>query len=249
MPPPDFQDRLSHISTLWTLVRQAHGEQAEPARDAQGQLLQRYGGAVHRYLLASVRDSHVADELFQEFSLRFLRGDFRRADPERGRFRDLVKTALFHLIIDHQRRQGTHRAAALGQLPEPAVTDPSTLASDKEFLNSWRDALLDRAWAALSAAEQETGQPYFTVLRFRAEHPGLSSPKMAVELAAAMGRTWSPEALRQVLHRARQRFAEVLLDDVAGSLSNSQPDALENELNDLGLLSYCRSALAKRRGS
>ena len=98
-------------------------------------------------------------------------------------------------------------------------------------------------------AEQETGQPYFTVLRFRAEHPGLSSPKMAEQLAAALGRTWTPEALRQVLHRARQRFAEVLLGEVAGSLSSADPEALENELNDLGLLTYCRSALEKRRGS
>jgi RNA polymerase sigma-70 factor (ECF subfamily) len=247
MRPDELENRLSHITTLWTLVHQAHTDVKAASRSAQEQLLQRYSGAVYRYLLASVRDPHTADELFQDFSLRFLRGDFRRADPGRGRFRDLVKTALCHLIIDHQRRQKSRRAAALEQLPEPAVSDPSTLASDRQFLDSWREALLDRAWSALAAAEQETGQPFFTVLRFRAEHPGLPSPRMAEQLAASMGRSWSAEGLRQVLHRARTRFAEVLLNEVSASLDNADREAVERELDDLGLLTYCRSALAKRR--
>jgi RNA polymerase sigma-70 factor (ECF subfamily) len=247
MDADELQDRLSHISTLWTLVERAHAEARGEARTAQRQLLERYSGAIYRYLLAAARDAHVADELFQEFSLRFLRGDFKRADPERGRFRDLLKTSLFHLLIDFQRRQKTRRAADLQQLPEPAVSDPSTLASDRQFLDSWRDALLDRAWSALAAAEKESGQPYYTVLRHRAEHSNQTSPEMAEEVGALLGRTFSAEGLRQVLHRARQRFAEVLLNEVAASLETSDIEAIERELEDLGLLSYCRSALAKRR--
>src|SRR3712207_7176976 len=51
------------------------------------------------------RSEAAAEELLQEFAVRFLRGDFRRADPQRGRFRDYVKTALIHLVIDHQRAE------------------------------------------------------------------------------------------------------------------------------------------------
>src|SRR5271165_1024348 len=95
---------LNHISTIWSMVRKAHGVPgaANPALEA---LLERYSGAVYRYLLGALRDPHAADDLSQEFSLRFVRGDFRNADPQRGRFRDLVKTVLFHLIVDYQRRQ------------------------------------------------------------------------------------------------------------------------------------------------
>ena len=38
-----------------------------------------YQGAAYRYLTAAVGDPDVAAELFQEFAVRFLRGDFRRA--------------------------------------------------------------------------------------------------------------------------------------------------------------------------
>src|SRR5262245_61954396 len=97
--------RLSRISTLWTLVNQAHRGAPDVVGSAQQRLLEHYGGAVHRYLLGGLRDPEAADELFQEFAVRFLRGDFQNADRGRGRFRDYVKTSLFHLVADYQRRR------------------------------------------------------------------------------------------------------------------------------------------------
>jgi DNA-directed RNA polymerase specialized sigma24 family protein len=97
--------RLSRISTLWTLVARAHADPADDHVRAQRVLMERYAGAVHRYLLGALRDPDAADDPFQEFCLRFLRGDFRRADPAKGRFRDFVKSAVFHLVVDHQRQR------------------------------------------------------------------------------------------------------------------------------------------------
>ena len=101
-----FNQHLSQISTVWTVLHQANAgpTSARDAGEAQTRLLQRYGAAIYRYLLAAVRDRDAADELFQEFALRFVRGDFSRADESRGRFRDFLKTALFHLVVDAQRR-------------------------------------------------------------------------------------------------------------------------------------------------
>ena len=98
---------LNRISTLWTLVRTAHGPGAddEARVDAQAKLLERYQRAIYRYLLHVLRrDADAADELFQEFALRFLRGDFKGADQRRGRFRDFLKGVLIHLVADHHRR-------------------------------------------------------------------------------------------------------------------------------------------------
>ena len=81
-------ERLSRISTMWSLVFQAHAGKVDAAASAQNVLMQRYGGAIHRYLLGALRDADAAADLAQEFALRFVRGDFRRANPERGRFRD-----------------------------------------------------------------------------------------------------------------------------------------------------------------
>jgi hypothetical protein len=46
MDPEQSLNRLSHITTLWTLVRKAH----EPGSTAHAQeeMMRRYGGAVHR---------------------------------------------------------------------------------------------------------------------------------------------------------------------------------------------------------
>src|SRR5437867_9487672 len=98
MQPSDLNQRLSKIATLWTVVFRAHEGGADSAQEARNRLMLRYSGAVYRYLLGAVRDPEAAGDLCQEFALRFLRGDFRRAAPERGRFRDYVKSALINLV-------------------------------------------------------------------------------------------------------------------------------------------------------
>ena len=92
MSPVDQDDRLSRIATRWTAVFRAHGDAPTQAEAARHRLMLHYSGAVYRYLLGAVRDPDVAADLCQEFAVRFLRGDFRRADPGRGRFRDYLKT-------------------------------------------------------------------------------------------------------------------------------------------------------------
>jgi DNA-directed RNA polymerase specialized sigma24 family protein len=103
---------------------------------AQGQLLDRYGGAVRRYFLGALHDADAADELFQEFALRFVRGDFRRADPERGRFRDF----LYHMIVDHQKRRRRRPAALSADVRDPASPSQETSASDRVFVENLRRA-------------------------------------------------------------------------------------------------------------
>src|SRR5262245_54219691 len=105
MSDEPINERLSKISTAWTLMQQAHGDQTAAAAAAQEQIALRYGKAVQRYLQAALRDPAAAADLTQEFNLALVRGTFRLADPERGRFRDYVKGALFHLVSGYRRKQ------------------------------------------------------------------------------------------------------------------------------------------------
>lgn len=238
-------EHLSLISTVGTLLRQA-GEADGPARlAAQQQLLERYGSPVRRYLQGILRNSEAADDLFQEFALRFLHGRLDGFNPERGRFRDFIKGVLFHLVAEHHRRQRRQPCAMPANCPEPADNPPTLADQDREFLASWRNDLLARAWAALAAFEQTTGQISYTVLRFRADHADLPSPKMAEQLSVQLGKPLTATGVRQMLHRARERFAEFLLEEVAQSLVNPVPEQLEQELIELGLLEHCRSALER----
>jgi RNA polymerase sigma-70 factor (ECF subfamily) len=238
-------DHLSLIPTIWSLVYAAHHGTAEAAKAARHELLLRYGDAARRYLAKVLRQPDAVDEVFQEFSVRLFRGNLHGADPERGRFRNFVKGTLFHLIADYRKRQ----ARWPGPLPDDGaalVASGDGADSDHSFVESWCDELLARAWARLKQAEAETGQPYHAVLRFRADHPDLRSPQLAEALAAQLGRAFTAVGVRQTLHRARQRFATVLLDEVAHSLANPSEDELHEELVELGLLDYCRPALERR---
>jgi RNA polymerase sigma-70 factor (ECF subfamily) len=234
---------LTSTTTLWGLIQEANHGSEESARQAREAVLRRYAGAVYRYLLAALRDPHAADDLSQEFSLRFVRGDFRNADPQKGRFRDLIKTSLFHLIVDYQRRL-KHVPQALPDYERGPVEDPpETYQSDEKFLESWRQQLLSQAWSAL----HEAAPVYYKVLRLRAEEPQLSSGGMAERLAATVGKNITADWVRQTLRRAREQFAELLLEELAGSLDNPTRERLEEELIDLRLLSYCQQILARKR--
>ena len=114
------EPRLSQMSTHWTAVIEAHSGTPDQVNPAVSQLMCRYAGAVHRYFLKAVKDPSEAEELDQEFAVRFLRGDFRRCDPKRGRFRDYVKRSVQNMISDHFRRK---KASEKRRVPmvEPAV--------------------------------------------------------------------------------------------------------------------------------
>src|SRR5947209_5228786 len=134
----DRNPQLTQISTQWTLVFQAHRGTPEQVAAAQVELMARYAGAVHRYLLAALRDPEAAEELDQEFAVRFLRGDFHRVDPARGRFRDFLKRALRNLMTDYRRRKSVRPRTLGDALPEPADPEADEADFDRRFLESWR---------------------------------------------------------------------------------------------------------------
>jgi RNA polymerase sigma-70 factor (ECF subfamily) len=230
-------------------VQLAHGDDTA-VRPAQQALLDRYGGAVRRYALAALRDEDAADEVFQEFALKFVRGDFAAADPGRGRFRAFVKTVVYRLIVDYQRRQKkkSHEGSWHSNLAEKnEAAAPSDEEEEAMFQASWRDELLARCWGKIAEYECQSGKPYHTVLRYRIEHPDARSPELAEGLSRKLGKPINAGAVRVMLHRARDEFADLLLEEVINSLADGSLDTAEQELIDLDLLEYCKPALERRR--
>lgn len=221
---------------MWTVVRAAHGGTTERALEAQHSLVQRYSGAVHAYLLGAVRQEDVADELFQEFALRVVRGDFFRADPDRGRFRDYLRKALIHLVNDYHRAlKAWHPQVEIDKLqPAAALED-----DEQSFVSNWRQELLDRTWQALA----EALPTYHAVLIYRIENPEAPSSQMAEILSQRLGKPMTAESIRKTLQRAHEKFADLLLAEVETSLIEPTPEDLVNELEALDLKKYCGPAL------
>jgi RNA polymerase sigma-70 factor (ECF subfamily) len=246
MDRPHSDTRLNQIATLWTQVRQAHDDPGSQGRAARQALLERYGGAIRKYLLGALRNPEAADELAQDFAVKFLNGSLRGADPTRGRFRDFVKGVLFHLVADYHHKRRRDPNSFSTDAPEPGGDCAVAAERDRAFLESWRDELLARAWAALERHEKDTGQPYYSVLRFRADHPDDRSAEMAEKYSAQVGRAVNAPAFRKALDRARDKFGDLLLDEIAEAIDDPGREALAAELGELGLLEYCRSALERR---
>lgn len=241
-------DHLSRISTMWTMLRQAHGEAPGDADAARLLVFERYGNAVYRYLRVSLRDADAADELFQDFALRFIRGDFHRADPERGKFRYFLKTALARLMIDHHRRKARRGATTPEPVEAAAVADEAEpmAPQDETFFRIWRKELMSRAWKALEGQDGRKGRHWALVLNARTKHPDESSEQLAARLGEALGRAVTPEWVRKQLHFARTKYAELLVFEVQKSMDHPSREDLERELIDLNLHSYCKDVLRRR---
>lgn len=249
MDDHELNARLSQMSTCWTLLAQTQAGTAGSEILAQAALLERYQRPVYRYLLGATRDPDNADELFQEFALRFVRGGFRNVQAGRGRFRDYVKTALINLVISSNRKKARTTPAAL-ENPEAIAADPEGIDLDQEFLAGWRKALLDRAWEGLATLQKPGGPPFHDALHLRTHHADLSSSGLAAELTRRLqpGTPFTDAGVRKIIQRAREMFAELLVDEVSRSLHWPSTEQLEQEIIDLGFQPFCRKILDRRRG-
>ena len=179
---------------------------------------------------------------FRRMSLwRILKGDFAGADPDRGRFRDLLKVAVRNMVRNHWDKQNRRRPVDLD------VGDAEKGAEDPEqdpWLEGWRNNLLSIAWSKME--EYQSANPTsiaYTVLRLRAEHPGDDSKQLAEKLSEAVGRTIKPDTTRQQLRRARLRFAEMLVEEIADGLDQPDQTRVQEELISLGLYEHIKDAL------
>jgi len=237
MPNTPNENRLSRITTRWDEIFAAHGDSAESGtvpNQAQQNVLRRYADCVHRYILAATGDHHVAEDLTQDFALRFLRGDYGRARPEKGRFRDYLKTSLRNLITDHFRSQSNKN---LKEVYEHLEQNEKHLDSlEERLMSDWRKQVLNLAWNALKQFEVDKKNFFHTVLEFRAQNPNENSEWLASKLSKKLGQPVNAEWVRQKLHRARKKFGALLIEQVRTTVASE--DELEQEIAELKLQQY-----------
>jgi DNA-directed RNA polymerase specialized sigma24 family protein len=133
--------------TRWTLVGRAGGSDAEAGPIAIAEIVRLYAPALRAHLIHRLEcDEHRADDLLQGFLTDKVLEQrlIGYADPQRGRFRTFLLTALERYVIDKQRR-----AAARKRSPQASVKDIdehldelANPATDRE-----RSSAFDLAWA------------------------------------------------------------------------------------------------------
>ena len=238
------EERIDAIQTRWSLIRNAHLEQQpESAGDARRLLVMRYAPAIRRYLGGILRDDDEADELAQDVMLRLMQGDFAGADASRGRFRDFLKTAIRNMVRTHWQKSGQRKTV---DAELDLIGDPEEASQDAEWTQLWRKTVLDHTWSRLLAEEGGKPGPGYLSLKLKTEFPDDSSEVLAERLSRKTGTTIRADNGRQILKRARVRFAFHLLDEVRAGLDSESDDRLQEELAALGLLGMVRDYLPER---
>ena len=237
--PPDPSSRFQDISTHSSVL-------AEPRA-----LLQRYGRAITGYLTSLVGPED-ADDAVNEFAIQILKGGFTRWEGStRGLFRNYLQRSVRNHASTFKHR-GRRRAESLpdGDL----FTDPRRQASgDARWLSEWRNALLQAALKDLKDYQEGRGgeNVYYTlVLLLIAEadgHAKTSAGELAALLSRETGRPYTEDNARQQALRARRKFAELLVLEVARTLEEVTPGQVEDELKTLGLHAHVADHLSLDR--
>jgi RNA polymerase sigma-70 factor (ECF subfamily) len=212
---------LEHISTHWAMIE-------DPAK-----FVLRYAPAIREYINNLLKGQQDSDDVTQDFLTAVMTRGFSEKQVTRGRFRDFLRVAVRNAVIDHLR------------VRRPTATDhqifEETLASTDEvdWINYWRGCLLEKAWRKLRQYQRaHDGNMYHSVLKLATDFPQEDSQRLAQRASKTVGRPIRADAYRQQLHRARTKFAQIIVDEVRETLRHQEPSEVEDELRVLGLDRY-----------
>jgi RNA polymerase sigma factor (sigma-70 family) len=229
---PDLVPELGLISTEWSLV-------FDPVH-----FVNRYEKAIKRYLRALLKNSDDTEDVAQDFFLWVTANGFPRVRRERGRFRDYLKVTVKNWALNFLRRKRSLLNQS-SQLTLPLQQESlQGRGQDQEWLLDWRSCLLNRAWRALELHQDRSSEDiYYTALQLAVSRPTEDSGTLAALAGTILGRSIRPDTFRKQLSRARRLFAELLVKEVAETLDYAIPDLVEDELVELGLMSYVAQLL------
>ena len=225
------------MTTQWSVVTRAAAPEAE-GRAALECLCRAYWFPVYAYARKQGCDEADAEDVTQEFFAEICRTQFlRRADPERGRFRSYLLTAVRRRILNFRGRATAEKRGGSVQifsLDEPTaeerfreVDDPG-LDPAEAYERSWVLTLLGRVRARLREEQAARGK----AAEFELLEPFLGCPPKEDEYATIAARLDIARGTVAVnIHRLGKRYRDLLRDEVAQTVAD--PAETDEELTHL----------------
>lgn len=237
---PDPAPR-SFQTTHWSLVQRAVAGGDPLASPALAELCECYWYPIYAFIRRRGHSVEDAEDLTQSFFARLLSKDIlAAADPEKGKLRTFLLTCLRRFLSDENDREYAQKRGKKATFSldtawaeeryaaEPASADPSP---DRLFQRRWAVTVLEFALQSIAREFQAEGKSeLFETLR-----PYLGYGKTTDEsYAAAAARIGMPEGtLKSHVSRLRQRWREVLFEQVAITLDEPTSDNIRAELSEL----------------
>jgi len=236
-------ENAQFVTTHWSVVLAAVDTDSDRAAEALDKLCRAYWHPLYVYVRRLGHGHEQARDLTQEFFARLLEKRFLDAvDPEKGKFRSFLLTALKRFMANEWDR--TQRLKRGGDcvilpfegfqfdedvngachLPEPA--DDET--PEKAFERRWAITLLDRVLDRLEKDSAAGGKSEL----FAALKPFVTGEdERGAYLEAATALKMTEGASRVAVHRLRQRYRELLRFEIAQTVS--QPELIDDEIRSL----------------
>jgi len=223
-------------TTLWTSVLAAGKESSPDSEAALANLCRTYWPPVYAYIRKRVLSIEQAEDLTQSFFARFLEKNYvARAQRDRGRFRCFLLTSVENYLCDeHDRSSAQKRGggqpvlsldlALLDEEKEPASPMTPALAFEKR----WAQTLLNRVMQRLRKEHQE-GSRAELFEHLQSQLWGETTAIPYDELSKRL--EMSNVHLRVAVHRMRQRYREILREEIAQTVS--RPEDIEDEIRYL----------------
>ncbi len=223
----------SFATTHWSVVLQA-GRPGEPLE----QLCRTYWRPLYAFLRRQGYDPHAAEDLTQGFFASLLeRNDFALVDRERGKFRTFLLVSLKHYLANErdlaraQKRGGgaPHFSLELLTAEEGWRHEPAAgRTADQVFDRRWALSLLEAVLGRLEAEFHAAGK-HDLFVSLKDQLTGERGGVTYRETATRLGLTES--AIKVTVHRMRQRYRELLVEEVARTVA--APGQVEEEVQHL----------------
>ncbi len=230
----------SFQTTRWSLVQRANGAADAEALQALAVLCDSYWYPIYAYIRRAGRSAHDAEDLTQGFFARLLeKGTLASADPAKGKLRTFLLTCVRnYLHNEHERAMAECRGAHLltsfqgDWAEERYATEPvDEVTPDRLYQRRWALTLLEFTLQLLGQEYTADGRAeLFEALRptlgFTAD-PGQDYEQIANRLGMQIG------TVRSNVFRLRQRWREILFEQVSLTLADPTSDEIKAELSEL----------------
>ncbi len=225
-------------TTHWSIVRAVNHENSGAASNALQELCQIYWYPLYTYVRRQGYDADSAADLTQAFFADLLqREDLKKVDPELGKFRSFLLTALKHFLINQWDKAKTRKRGGgkpVLSLDFRAADDRYRLepshnqTPDLIYQRQWARTLLSRVQMDLRAEFAKRGKAH----RFDKLQHFLAGKNDEETLAMAANELEMTEvAVKVALHRMRQRFGEILRAEIEQTVST--PEEVDAEIQQL----------------
>lgn len=225
-------------TTHWSAVLEAGHDTAPGAREALDQLCRAYWYPLYCYVRRHVGSVADAEDLTQSFFAHLLeRKMLAKVSQDKGRFRSFLLAALKYFLADEWdkvRAQKRGGGCVVVSLNEAGAEERyqrecgNELTAEQLYERRWAMAVLDRASIRLQEEFAAAGKATLgEALRDLQEDAAEAGPY--VEVAARLG--MPVNTLKSHVHRYRQRFRELLCEEVAQTVAT--PADVADELRRL----------------